>query len=147
MFKQIFEYHTVTKLVKSGDKLRLDCIQESSWGLLHCYTQRRRRAFLGTMAIGIPEVEDFKHGSDDTWENVRWRSWRRKQKSIAKVIRDSEMSKCHVVRQVGSLILIKERNQGTVGAERQTEITSWRLERPQNSIVSERICPFPRGCE
>lgn len=45
------------------------------------------------------------------------------------------IQKCHVVRQVGSLILIKERNQGTVGAERHTEITSWRLECPKNSIV------------
>lgn len=71
----------------------------------------------------------------------------KKVKKRAALLKSLRIQKCHVVRQVGSLILIKERSQGTVGAERQTEITSWGLECPQNSIVSERICSFPRGCE
>lgn len=49
----------------------------------------------------------------------------KKAKKRTALLKSLGIQKCHVVRQVGSLILIKERNQGTVGAERQTEITSW----------------------
>lgn len=52
------------------------------------------------MAIGIKEVEDFKHGSNDMWECQMEELAKEAEKRTA-LLKSLGIQKCHVVRQAG----------------------------------------------